>query len=326
MSIANAGHPLYSLRNLRRSYGDREILNIESLDLEASKIYGLLGPNGAGKTTLMRILAFMESPSAGSIKFQMTEVRPEQAGRYRARVVWVQQTPVLFTGSVLYNIEYPMRLKGAKRGPRREKAMELLDCVGLKHLAHSPAHRLSGGEAQRASIARALAAKAEVILFDEPTANVDYRSREQIINLIRGLWQERGLSILLASHDQALVDELCQEKIILIDGKIISKEQALSSAAGQAGADAVVFAKLRANDGNGLAMIIDRPAYEKLGIWPKNIEAVVCGLVENTDGVRLSVILPSGLWVDARFRQADDIMLARRLTLAKTVLIIADQN
>lgn len=211
---------VYSVRNLKRRFGDREVLNISSLDLKKGEIYGLLGPNGSGKTTLMRILSFMDTPTGGDIFFFGDKVEPDHAAQCRARVVWVPQSPVMFTGSLLYNVEYPMRLKRINRHERRDRALSLLRDVGLESLAAAPARRLSGGEAQRGSIARALAAGAEVILFDEPTANVDFRSRCELIELIRTLHAERGLSILVTTHDPYLADALCQTKITLFDGRL----------------------------------------------------------------------------------------------------------
>lgn len=212
---------LYALSNVTRRFGDREVLNIASLRLEPGLIYGLLGPNGAGKTTLMRLLSFMDTPTTGSISFMGRKIMTDEAARCRARVVWVPQSPVMFTGTLLYNIEYPMRLKGMAGRERRAKALELLKTVDLARLAASPAHRLSGGEAQRASIARALAAGAEVILFDEPTASVDFRSRSEILHLIRELNEKRGLSVIVTTHDAYLAEELCRERIVLFDGKIV---------------------------------------------------------------------------------------------------------
>lgn len=223
---------LYRLTDVRQQYGRREVLHIRELVLEEGEIYGLLGPNGAGKTTLMRILAFMEAPAAGEISFRGTVVRPEQNARHRARVVWVPQSPVMFSGSLLYNVEYPLRLQGVGRTARREQAMCLLDTVELAHLARSPAPRLSGGEAQRASIARALAAGAEVLLFDEPTASVDFRARGQIIALIRDLWRRRGLSVVVTTHDAALAAELCRKNLVLMDGRMLPQGTACGIPAG----------------------------------------------------------------------------------------------
>lgn len=228
------GEFLYSVRNLTRRFGDREVLNIDSLDLEEGRIYGLLGPNGSGKTTLMRLLSFMDRPTSGEIRFRGRKVESEGASRFRAKVVWVPQSPVMFTGSLQYNVEYPMRLKRVKRRERREKALALLRDVGLEHLAGAPARRLSGGEAQRGSIARALAAGAEVILFDEPTASVDYRSRDELIALIKKLRRERGMSLVVTTHDLFLARELCEEIVALFDGRVAAEDSnaALPSGAG----------------------------------------------------------------------------------------------
>lgn len=210
---------LYSLRNLRRRFGDRVVLDVDTLDIESGVIYGLLGANGAGKSTLMRILSFLDRPTEGELFFRGEKVEPGQEARRRKGVVWVPQYPVMFTGSLLYNVEYPMALKGIPAGERKRKAMELLETVNLTSLRDSPAHRLSGGEAQRASIARALAAGAEVIHFDEPTANVDQRSLGDFIALARTLWQAQGLSLIITTHNAAMAAELCHKQIFLVEGK-----------------------------------------------------------------------------------------------------------
>lgn len=214
---------LYEVKNLTQRFGDREVLNIKSLSLRSGIIYGLLGPNGAGKTTLMRILSFMDQPSSGEIFFKGDKVRREDAAGLRSKVVWVPQNPVMLTGSLLYNVEFPLALKKVKRSERRTRAMELLKLVRLESLARSPAPNLSGGEAQRGSIARALAAGAEVILFDEPTASVDFRSRGEIIELIQMLNQEHTLSVIVTSHDADLASRLCHRHISLFDGKLVSE-------------------------------------------------------------------------------------------------------
>lgn len=212
---------LYRIENLKRVFGRREVLAIDSLDLTPGCVYGLLGPNGSGKSTLMKLLAFLEEPDGGTVFFEGREVARKDMPALRARVVWSPQFPVMFTGTLLYNIEYPMRIRGMEASARRRKALELLEKVGLLNLASAPAHRLSGGEAQRASLARALAAGAEVLLLDEPTANLDRAARESLLLLIEKLWQEQKLSIIIATHDHNLETELCQKLIHLRDGRIL---------------------------------------------------------------------------------------------------------
>jgi ABC-type multidrug transport system ATPase subunit len=212
---------LYSLRNITRRFGNRDVLHIDELDIEPREIYALLGANGAGKSTLMRILAFLDAPSGGELFFRGKRVFAGQEARFRPGVVWVPQFPVMFTGSVLYNVEYPMALAKIAKNERRRRALELLESVGLGHLAEAPAHKLSGGEAQRASIARALAAGAEVILFDEPTANVDQRSFGDFIALVLDIWERQRLSILITTHNAALAAALCRRRIFLVEGKLV---------------------------------------------------------------------------------------------------------
>lgn len=212
---------LYSLKNLTQKFGGREVLNIDSLDITAGAIYSLMGDNGAGKSTLMRILAFLDAPTSGELVFRGHKTEPGQEAQHRKGVVWVPQFPVMFTGSLLYNIEYPMRLQKVSHSERRNKALKLLEIVNLAHLAKAPAHKLSGGESQRASIARALSAGAQVILFDEPTANVDHRSMGDFSALVHDIWQESRLSIIITTHNAELAASLCPRQIFLSEGRLI---------------------------------------------------------------------------------------------------------
>jgi ABC-type multidrug transport system ATPase subunit len=215
--------PLYELQNLNRIFESRKILDIESLVLEEEKIYALLGPNGSGKTTLMRILSFLDSPSGGTLRFRGHEVSANRVAQFRQGVVLVPQFPVMFTGSLLYNIEYPMALKKIPAAERRREALNLLEAVNLANLAGAPARHLSGGEAQRASIARALAAGAKVLLFDEPTASVDHRSAIDIVALIRNIHATKKLSILISTHQLSLAENLCRRHIFLEDGRVVER-------------------------------------------------------------------------------------------------------
>ena len=310
--------PLYSLANIRRCFGGREVLRIPAMTLEKGKIYGLLGPNGAGKTTLMRLLAFMDAPTEGEIAFEGRTVRPERYGQYRARVVWVPQTPVLFSGNLLYNVEYPMRLKGVPGRRRRARAMELLDSVGLASLAQAPARRLSGGEAQRGSIARALAAEAEVILFDEPTGNVDYRSRGEIMRIIHALWQERGLSLFVTTHDKTLADDLVQEEITLFDGKVLSRHSLADTRKGLPQTFSVVPARLRLQDGRLCAVM----STDGVACRFSGNEGVISGLAKGEKGdvlIRLQGV--DGRWLDICV-DPENAVPARGLSLGVELFLV----
>lgn len=215
--------PLFELENIVQRFGEREVLSIDSLRMEEGEIYALLGPNGAGKTTLMKILAFLDAPYSGNLYFKGQLVTSPLAAELRSRVVWSPQSPVMFTGTALYNVMYPMRIKGVHKKEAAECAMELLQEVRLEHLAKAQATGLSGGETQRVSAARAMAAGAEVILFDEPTANLDYQARQEMQELIHSLWKKRKISLLITTHDVRLAKELCRNIITLDDGKVSAK-------------------------------------------------------------------------------------------------------
>jgi len=310
---------LYSLRNLRRRFGQRTVLDIDSLDIEANAIYGLLGANGAGKSTLMRILSFLDTPTEGTLFFQGERVPPGQETRFRKGVVWVPQFPVMFTGSLLYNIEYPMLLKGVPASGRKRKAMELLDIVNLTALAQSPARSLSGGEAQRASIARALAAGAEVIHFDEPTANVDQRSLDDFVALVRSLWEAQGLSLLVTTHNAAMAAELCHRQIFLMEGRPV-RQHVLP------GGGIAWPARLARRTDNAAVILSTDAAGQFAPDDGTPGKAILRGIAEIAAGVTLRLEFGSGRSLDTLVEDHACRELARTLTLGSSLHILVESG
>lgn len=305
---------LYSLRNITRRFGDREVLHIDALDVEPHEIYALLGANGAGKSTLMRILAFLDSPSGGELLFRDEKVPAGQEARFRPGVVWVPQFPVMFTGSLLYNIEYPMALKRVPQRERGRRAMEILENVGLAHLANAPAHKLSGGESQRASIARALAAGAEIILFDEPTANVDQRSLGDFIALVRDIWEWQKLSILITTHNTALAAALCRRQIFLAEGKLVRRHML-------PGGNVAWPATLAGGPGEPTAVISRDAAASFATGTPFPIAAVIRGVEDFAAGVTLRLEPAPGQMADLLLEDEISRALARSFTLGSVIRV-----
>jgi tungstate transport system ATP-binding protein len=212
---------LYSLENLVKSYDGRRVVDLERLKIEKGRIYGLIGPNGAGKTTLLEILAFLLKPDDGEFYYKDVKVNNRDSSLdYRREVVLLQQYPVMFSMSVIRNVEFPLRVRGVERHRRKRVADEFLAMVGMSGFAEAPAHKLSGGETQRVAIARALACSPEVILLDEPTAGVDIENRQGIENIIRRINREKGISIIFTSHDMLQVARLADDIIYINNGRI----------------------------------------------------------------------------------------------------------
>ena len=181
-SLLAANSPVMTATGLRRSYGDRTVLDVGEIALHRGEILALMGPSGSGKTTLLRLLATLERPSAGEVRFKDATwaASPPAVGpspgdllAWRRGLAFVSQNPVLFTGSVRDNVVLGLELRG-RAGPGAEAAVtRVLDDLGLGALALTSCRSLSAGEAQRVAVARAFVIRPEVLLLDEPTANLD---------------------------------------------------------------------------------------------------------------------------------------------------------
>ncbi|MEW5724898.1 MAG: ABC transporter ATP-binding protein [Thermodesulfobacteriota bacterium] len=213
---------LFQIENLTKSFAGRRVLDLPELWFEKGRVTGLLGPNGAGKTTLLEILSFLLSPDGGRLVYDSREVDYSSPGlrELRREVVLVPQTPIMFTATVYKNVEFGLKVRKTPKGEREKIIYEVLELVGLRGLAGARADKLSGGETQRAAIARALACSPRVLFFDEPTANVDVENRITIENIIRDINVEKGLSIILTTHDPLQAARLADRVIFLFEGRL----------------------------------------------------------------------------------------------------------
>jgi tungstate transport system ATP-binding protein len=215
------GAPIYRIVQLGQTYAGRPVLEVEALDIYAGEILVLLGPSGAGKSTLLRLLNFLEAPTRGCIIFEGHEFR---AGRemplaLRRKVTTVFQHPVLLNRSVWDNVRYGLRLQGLPDD--REEIRATLEQVGLEHLARQRVRTLSGGEAQRVALARALLLRPDVLLLDEPTANLDPYNTGLIERIIGQLNRERATTLVLVTHNVFQARRLAQRVALMLEGQIV---------------------------------------------------------------------------------------------------------
>ena len=204
-----------SAQDLRHSYGDgalkTEILHGLDFQINAGEVTLLVGPSGSGKSTLLTLVGALRSVQTGSLKVLGTELNgtSEQARtELRRRIGFIFQSHNLVPSlTVLQNVTLLLQLKDLSPAEREEKAKELLEAVGLSHRLKNYPEELAGGQRQRVAIARALAPEPELILADEPTASLDSKSGQDVVEILGRLSREKGSSVLLVTHDLRLLKD-----------------------------------------------------------------------------------------------------------------------
>ncbi len=215
-SAQRADNPLLPLivRGVRLERSGRTLLDDVSFVLESRDIQVILGPNGAGKSLLLRVLHGLISPDKGTVTWG--ERSPQLA---QPDLGMVLQRPVMLRRSVLANLTFALARSRISRQQRRRRALDALQRAELQDLAHQPAPRLSGGEAQRLAILRAWVQQPKVLFFDEPCANLDPRSTHKIEHLIREI-HASGTQVILTTHDLAQARRLAGEVLFIANGRI----------------------------------------------------------------------------------------------------------
>lgn len=213
--------PIYQVRDIRMQYDGRSVLQVGELDIYAGDVFGLVGPSGAGKSTLLRLLNFLEAPSQGSITYQGQQFDAENGIplSFRRQVTTVFQRPLLLNRSVKANVSYGLRLRGWNHA--EDRTFQALEQVHLADLADQQARTLSGGEAQRVALARAIVLQPEVLLLDEPTANLDPYNVALIEEIVRDLHAKGGTTIVLVTHNIFQARRLAKRVAFLLEGQVV---------------------------------------------------------------------------------------------------------
>lgn len=214
----------------RTGQGDAAALQGAELDLRRGEVLCLLGPSGAGKSTLLRVVAGIETPSAGTVRVLGTDIgrQPERArARFRHRYLGLlaqsSEGSLSSTLTVAQAVALPLALRGLARGDRGRRAAELLEAVALTRRGHAQLTELSGGERQRVALAGAIAHRPALLLADEPTGELDQKSAAMIRQLITGLARASGMTVLIASHDPAMASTA--DRSVTIAGGRIAEER-----------------------------------------------------------------------------------------------------
>lgn len=212
---------IYTLEDVTKQYEGSTVLRVDWLEVGRGEILAVVGPSGSGKSTLLRLLNFLEEPSAGRITFlgrDVTQVRGVPLA-VRRQVTTVFQHSILLNRSVRDNVAFGLGLRGQRDSSREVE--EALEMVGLGHLQKRRARTLSGGEAQRVALARALVLKPEVLLLDEPTANLDPANVGLIEEVVRTQNRERGTTIVLVTHNVFQARRMADRVALLLGGELI---------------------------------------------------------------------------------------------------------
>ena len=213
---------IIKVAGLTHTYGERGVLQDLNLSIGKGEVFALIGPTGAGKTTLLRIIDLLEVPGAGEIYFDGKCIprSGKQRLEIRRRMSFIHQKPQVFNLSVYDNVACGLRWRGEKRNRIAEKVEHILEMVGLEGYRNRNARTLSGGEAQRVALARSLVLEPEVLLLDEPTANLDPVSTDKIEQLISYIARQHNTTMLMATHDMSQGQQLADRIGVLLGGRL----------------------------------------------------------------------------------------------------------
>ncbi len=229
--------PLFEVKNLKKVYQVGEVTTqaLQGVDLviEPGEFTALSGPSGSGKSTLLHLMGGLNHPSEGEIYLEGKRV--DQLGKKEGAKVRLKKLGFVFQAfnlipvlTALENAAFVLELQGAGKKEREAKALESLKALGMEEFANRRPNQLSGGQQQRVALARAFAADPKIILADEPTANLDSETGNQLIKLMKQLNEEKGVTFVFSTHDPRLLEHV-KRIVRLEDGKVVEQETPLAA-------------------------------------------------------------------------------------------------
>ncbi len=262
--------PIIDAYGLRCDFGTLRVLDVPSFQIAHGGVTAVVGPNGAGKSTLIKALATLLDGCAGEIRFKGAPV--VHPFEYRRRIAAVFQDPLLFQGTVAANVGAGLRFRGLRTHEITSRVEEYLRLFGIAHLASRPAHALSGGEAQRTSLARAFAVRPDILFLDEPFAALDPPTRDELVADIERILRSSGTTTILATHDRTDAIRLADSLAVMRDGRIVQHAP--------------------------VDTVLQRPANEFVASFV-GVENMLVGRVVRSEEGIVSVRLPGGMAIQA---------------------------
>lgn len=215
--------PRLALRveDLRLLKERREIFQVDQLLLHAGEVLALVGPNGAGKSSLLLTLALLHRPTSGLLEVDGIPVTPRNTLELRRQMAVVFQESLLMDASVRENVTTGLKIRGAAPAAAKEQAERWLERLGIAHLSSRSALRLSGGEAQRVSLARALALEPRILFLDEAFSALDYPTRQDLLDEMSAILRETHITTLFVTHDYTEIPRLADRVAVMHTGRLV---------------------------------------------------------------------------------------------------------
>ncbi len=280
------------LKDVSKVYGNKKVVDSVNLQIYEGEILALLGPNGSGKTTLLKILAFIENPTNGEVKFQGETGTLKNTEKTRMQSTLVFQKTILFDTSVYNNIAYGLKIRKIPKDVRNEEVKRVLKLVKLEGFEKRPARKLSGGEQQRVAIARALVLKTKLLLLDEPTANLDPKNASILEEVIATVNREHKITIVMATHNMFQAKTLPTRIALMSDGKIT-----------EVGTPTEIFGKLSKN-------LASFAAVDNTFTGTAKLTEAGTTLVDIENGVQIETLVPTSGKISI-FVSPEDIILSK---------------
>ena len=212
------------LNKVTKRFEDVVALKDVSLSIEQGEIFGIIGMSGAGKSTLVRCLNYLEKPTGGEVEIEgviLGELSEKELRKKRKSIAMIfQHFNLLMQKNVVDNVAFPLRIQGVRKREAREQALEYLKVVGLTEKAKAYPSKLSGGQKQRVAIARALASKPHILLCDEATSALDPQTTQSILELLKGINRQYGITIVMITHQMEVIQKICHRVAIIENGEV----------------------------------------------------------------------------------------------------------